>query len=130
MQTITSTAERKHEPPIGAKVGEPGPGKGTSTKADVLRAWGEPKQKLFLGVKELWVYERNVAWRGFILWLYVPLPFIVPVGMNHTTVEFDKDAVVGFWNEYGNVICWGQVGERDYPCNPFLPPSFQGRSRP
>lgn len=125
IQSVTTTAEQKNAPPIGQRIGEALNQPGTSTKADVLRMWGSPKQRIPLGERELWVYDRDLAWRGVILWLFAPIPFLVPAGMNTTTVEFQRDTVVGFWNEHGNVLCWGQGFDGDYPCNPFLPPSFQ-----
>lgn len=119
IQPITSTAKREHGPPIGSKVGDLAYREGVSTKSDVLRTWGEPKRKYIEGDKEHWVYNRDLAWRGIVLWLVAPIPLLVPAGMNETTVQFDEEKVIKFWNEYGDdsgaVGCvWGADGS--YRC--------------
>jgi len=83
---------------IGTSVGEIGwAGK---TKADLLRLWGAPKRTYSKDGKEYWVYNESIAWRGIIpTFVVIPIPLVLPVGHNETTVELNGEVISTFWNE-------------------------------
>jgi hypothetical protein len=67
-----------------------------STKAEILLRLGKPKREYTEGSREFWVYNNDLALRGLIPVLIVPIPLVIPVGMNQSFVEFENDHVVGF----------------------------------
>ena len=85
---------------IGTSVGEGG--NEGNTKADLLRVWGAPKRTYSKDGKEYWVYNESIAWRGIVPTIVViPIPLVLPVGHNETTVEFEGDVITSIWNEKG-----------------------------
>ncbi len=59
-------------------------------KGDALKDWGEPISKVQLDASgsEEWSYQGGLAWRGFAIWLVVPIPFVAPVGYNNVKMQF------------------------------------------
>ena len=83
---------------IGTSVGTGG--HEGNIKADLLRVWGAPKGTYSRDGKEYWVYNESIAWRGIIAAIVViPIPLVLPVGHNETTVELDGDVITSLWNE-------------------------------
>jgi len=64
---------------------------------------GKPKREYTEGSRDVWVYNHSVAWRGMVPVLIVPIPLMIPVGMNESFVAFENDRVFSFRNERGNV---------------------------
>jgi hypothetical protein len=60
-------------------------------KAGVSRVHGKPDHIIQKNGKEYWVYNKDIAFRGFILGLVVPVPLVIPVGFNKTIFEFEND---------------------------------------
>jgi len=61
---------------------------GSSKKEDVLRVEGKPKREYVEEEKEVWVYNHDVAWRGLLLIAIIPVPLIIPAGMNEVSFTF------------------------------------------
>jgi hypothetical protein len=66
------------------------------TKEQVRIAWGEPKAKFYDNENEVWTYhgKGDLAWRGIVVWIVLPIPLMMPVGSNDVRVEFNKEGVV------------------------------------
>jgi hypothetical protein len=65
------------------------------SKEDVLKQWGEPQKKVKEdGELERWIYENNLAWRGIILGIIVPIPLIIPTGHCNTSLIFKGDQLI------------------------------------
>jgi hypothetical protein len=108
--------ERGSYHPLGSKAEKQGVRLCSSTKADVVRLMGKPKREYTETSKDFLVYNLDVAWRGVVPWIIIPIPLIVPVGMNEISFEFENDRLLRFWREAGDVrgglVFWF----------PFLPP--------
>lgn len=97
--------ERGSYHPLGSKAEEQGVRLCSSTKADVLRLMGKPKREYTESSKNFLVYNSDVAWRGVVPWIIIPIPLMVPVGMNEVSFEFEDDRLLRFWRETG--VVWG-----------------------
>jgi hypothetical protein len=95
--------ERGSYHPLGSKAEEQGVRLCSSTKADVLRLMGKPKREYAERSKDFFVYNSDVAWRGVVPWFIIPIPLMVPVGMNEISFEFEDDRLLRFWRETGEV---------------------------
>jgi len=67
---------------------------GSSKKEDVLRVEGKPKREYVEEGNEVWIYNHDVAWRGFLLAFIFPVPLIFPAGMNEVSFTFRDDNLV------------------------------------
>ena len=106
--TSTVVAERKetHSVNLKAAPGELDETPGQERKysrADVLKAWGEPRSRETKDGLEYWTYDRELAWNGIVVWMFVPIPLLAPTGHRTTTLEFQGDVLVGAIKEYGCV---------------------------
>ena len=63
-------------------------------KADVLRAWGAPREKAPTPRGETWTYRENWRWCGIWIGLIVPVPVLLPVCETFDHVEFEGDLAV------------------------------------
>jgi hypothetical protein len=98
---VFSTTTENYRPEKGVEEIPVRPG--TSTRAEVLGVLGKPKREYTEGSRDVWVYNHSVAWRGMVPVLIVPIPLMIPVGMNESFVAFENDRVFSFRNERGNV---------------------------
>lgn len=64
-------------------------------KRELLAAWGAPDEMILNGQGERWVYRTGLRWNGIVVFpgIILPLPFVIPVGWNTFTVEFQQDTV-------------------------------------
>lgn len=60
-------------------------------KAGILQMYGKPAKIETKDGKEYWTFKENLAVRGVVIALLVPIPLIVPTGYNHVVFEFEKD---------------------------------------
>jgi len=67
-------------------------------KSDILEQLGNPDKIFVDNNNEYWVYHKHcrycpkqLAFRGIILGLIVPVPLVLPIGYNNVTFKFDKD---------------------------------------
>ena len=85
----------------GAKVGE----YEYCDKAPTMQAfkdtWGDPSSASKSGEKDVWKYNRDIALRGFVLGLGIPLPVLLPAGMNQEILTFDAGTLVERTTEHG-----------------------------
>jgi hypothetical protein len=95
--------ERGSYHPLGSKAEKQGVRLGCSTKADVVRLMGKPKREYTETGTDFLVYNSDVAWRGVVPWMMIPIPLMVPVGMNEISFEFMNDRLLRFWRETGVV---------------------------
>jgi len=80
---------------------------------DVLSLWGDPKEKYMKNDLEHWVYNRELAWAGGVLYLLIPIPLMIPIGNRETTIIFEGDNAVNALYEIGR----SQI----YACGPLIP---------
>lgn len=71
------------------------------TRGDVLTMWGKPKSSGKDGAQEYLIYNKDIAWRGLLVFVLVPIPLMLPVGHNQTTLFFENDHLVRSTSEYG-----------------------------
>lgn len=64
-------------------------------------AWGDPFSTSKSGEKEVWKYNRDIALRGFVVGLGIPLPVLLPAGMNQEILTFDAGTLVNRTSEGG-----------------------------
>lgn len=81
-------------------------------KIQLLAAWGEPNAKRQEDYREVWTYagKGDLAWRGIVIWVLLPIPLLLPVGNNDVEITFDKDGVL-------KSVYLGEVDATFYGCN-------------
>lgn len=77
------------------------PVKAPPTKNDVTKRFGKASEILNINNREIWSYRDNLAWRGFIPVLIIPIPLLIPVGFNHLEFGFEGDTVSSYAIERG-----------------------------
>jgi hypothetical protein len=68
---------------------------------EFIRLWGEPNSHKLNGEKETLTYNRDLAWRGLVVFAIVPIPLLLPVGHNDVRLDFDHDKLTQVASEYG-----------------------------
>jgi len=64
------------------------------TSSKVISLWGEPDKILTKKNSEYWIYNREVAISGILIWvIIIPIPLIMPTGYRTTTLVFNKETV-------------------------------------
>jgi len=64
------------------------------TTSHALEHWGEPDQKIKLdNGQEEWIYNKCLDWKGVFVWALAPIPLVVPVGKENTTLTFSADGL-------------------------------------
>lgn len=64
------------------------------TSSEVISLWGEPDKVFIKNNSEYWIYNREVAVRGILIWvIIIPIPLIIPNGYRTTTLVFNKETV-------------------------------------
>ena len=61
-----------------------------STRADFIRAWGEPTIIESSDDTEIWVYKRHL-WCGVVPAFFIPVPLLLPVCDGFERIEFQDD---------------------------------------
>jgi hypothetical protein len=69
-------------------------------KAGILQVHGKPVKIEFKDGKEYWTYKKNIAFRGLIAALIIPIPLLIPTGYNKTVFEFNNDVRIKTTVEY------------------------------
>jgi hypothetical protein len=64
------------------------------TAESFSRVWGEPKYRGTKDSQEYWIYNRSVAWRGLLVYVVFPIPLLLPVGHNETTLYFEHGKLI------------------------------------
>lgn len=59
---------------------------GSLTTEQLIAMWGEPKSHEIKDGQEGLTYNRNIAWRGLFGFVIIPIPLLLPVGHNETTL--------------------------------------------
>jgi hypothetical protein len=54
------------------------------------------------GGKEYLSYNRNLSWNGLLLFVAIPIPILLPIGHNETTLVFERDKFVEVNSDYIN----------------------------
>ncbi len=66
----------------------------TITPEKLFALWGPPKSdKIVNGYREI-VYNRDLKWRGAVIFVIIPIPLLVPVGHNEFTFLYKEDEPV------------------------------------
>jgi len=64
------------------------------TSSEVISLWGEPDKILIKKNSEYWIYNREVAISGILIWvIIIPIPLIIPTGYRTTTLIFKKGSI-------------------------------------
>ncbi len=64
------------------------------TSSEIISLWGKPDKVFIKNNSEYWIYNREVAVRGILIWvIIIPIPLIIPNGYRTTTLVFDKETV-------------------------------------
>lgn len=71
------------------------------TSKDFRRAWGDPKSIESSASLTRWKYNIDIAWRGLVVFVVVPIPLMLPVGHNELILSFENDKLVEVSREYG-----------------------------
>ena len=71
------------------------------SKQAFVRAWGEPKSRVIRDGKEILTYNKDIAWRGLVVFAILPIPLMLPVGHNEIMLHFQSDKLVQVDYEYG-----------------------------
>jgi hypothetical protein len=89
-------------------------------KTDVLTQLGNPDKVVAKDGTVKWVFhkgcrycENQISYRGILIGLLVPIPFVIPVGYNNTIFEFRQDDTV-------NKITFEQTENDAFLCG-FVP---------
>lgn len=64
-------------------------------------AWGNPFSISKSEEKDVWRYNRDIALRGFVVAFGLPLPVLLPVGMNQEILTFKAETLVERTSEIG-----------------------------
>jgi hypothetical protein len=64
------------------------------TREQIQTLWGKPKETGSSDGHDFMTYNRDLAWRGLMVFLIVPIPLLLPVGYNETTFFFEKERLV------------------------------------
>ena len=65
------------------------------SKADVLKKWGEPSQKIKDGELERWVYKLDdLSWTGIMPLVIIPISLMIPMGRYRTSMTFSGDRLI------------------------------------
>jgi hypothetical protein len=72
-------------------------------KAGILQGYGKPHKIELKDGHEYWTYNNNIAFRGLIIALIIPIPLIVPTGYNKDVFEFDNDALINTMSGYSKI---------------------------
>ncbi|MBS0370943.1 MAG: hypothetical protein JSS57_17305 [Proteobacteria bacterium] len=92
----------------------------TTDKTAVRKGWGEPDRIEPRGELERWIYNKDVAWTGVLLFaVIVPIPLLVPVGHDHLAIDFRNDVLV-------NIEARGQESRLAFCAMPLLIPHANG----
>jgi len=68
---------------------------------DFHKMWGEPKSYVISRGKGLMRYNGDLAWRGLVIFVIIPIPLLLPVGHNEITLDFENDKLAGINSEFG-----------------------------
>ncbi len=74
---------------------------GATTIEDIRAIWGEPKSRDVKDGQDRLTYNRDIAWRGLVVFVIVPIPLMLPVGHNEITLTFENDKLSQISSEYG-----------------------------
>jgi hypothetical protein len=101
-------------------------------KEAVLRVYGNPKRESFKEGKEFWVYDHDVAWRGLLLVFVVPVPLMIPAGMNEVIFTFENDQLLYMEKEHAkpNGFFCQTVINTASPCINFNRYDVRAKSNP
>jgi len=92
----------------------------TTDKTAVRKGWGEPDRIEPRGELERWIYNKDVAWTGVLLFaVIVPIPLLVPVGHDYLAIDFRNDVLV-------NIEARGQESRLAFCAMPLLIPHANG----
>lgn len=83
------------------------------TPKKVSTIWGDPKSdKNTNGYREI-IYNQNIAWRGLIVFIGLPVPLLIPSGHNEARLLYKNDQLVHVDYTYGlmNAAVCGLHGE-------------------
>lgn len=83
------------------------------SKIDVISLWGEPKDKYRKNGCEHWVYNRELAWGGGVLYVVFPIPLLIPIGNRETIIIFKDGIAIEALYEYARTP--------SYVCGPLMP---------
>jgi hypothetical protein len=71
------------------------------TPEEFRSLWGQPKEHTFAGNREIMTYNRDLAWRGFVVFAIFPIPLLIPIGHNEVRLDFEHDRLVKVESEHG-----------------------------
>jgi hypothetical protein len=94
-----------------------------ATKADYLKAWGEPGRRSATANGEKWSYEEERRWCGVVVLAIVPLPLMLPLCGTHDHVEFERESAV-LSSSRRIVTTGGGIFFRPNPLTLILPEPF------
>lgn len=95
------------------------PGTSPRAAATLQQHWGEPREKLALNDgRETWIYGHDLRWSGVMLYLLLPIPLLVPVGRETTSVDFENGQAVSVSRVEESEICY-ICGFLPGPCTSF-----------
>jgi len=78
----------------------PGRTAASVTAEQVQTLWGKPKATGNSEGYDFMTYNRDLAWRGLMVFLIFPIPLLLPVGYNETTLFFDQGRLVKVHSDY------------------------------
>ena len=64
------------------------------TKSYVLSLWGKPDDIVIKNNTQQWIYNRELAFSGLIIWaILIPVPLVIPTGYRTTKLIFEEDTI-------------------------------------
>jgi hypothetical protein len=85
----------------------------TYSQEQVNAMWGDPSNIYVKDNNVYWEYNRELAWGGVVIYVGIPIPFLVPIGHRHTTVIFSNNRTIGALYEHGKL--------KLAACGPLMP---------
>lgn len=91
-----STLSGVRDSKLDREAEERGVDKRKFSEKDVIDILGEPiaRRVQSQGFVELDYYTDDIAWRGMTIWLLLPVPILLPVGYNKTTLTFLNNSLL------------------------------------
>lgn len=64
------------------------------TRSEVISLWEEPDEILTKKSHEYWIYNREIAISGILIWIIIiPIPLVISTGHRMTTLVFNKETL-------------------------------------
>ena len=72
-----------------------------TTTEQFISVWGKPKSHEVKDGQDYLTYNTDLAWRGLVIFVIIPIPLLLPVGHNEMHLVFEHNQLVRVEKEFG-----------------------------